>query len=853
MVKNLMSLVTVLIFLSCNQESTNKVSQDFPVPTNGTVIKEDMEEGGEREKREAWIELLHQSAPDVNWREVESERAWSEHLTKANDLKLNKRSPNVSIANGRLTGEWIEKGSSNLSGSVIATAYDPEADELYVVGAGGCLFKSTRDGESWQVVNQDLRFGGQILNFIDHNGAIRLIGVVDRAPAYSDDLGANWLPAEGWEVYSDTWGNIFSPAIHKESGHIVAMSKSTYWENLSVYVSDDGGESYKEVMELGSHDANKYSLITEANSGRLILVDKVNNENIDFYQYDPSTSSFELESVSRNVGFGADGVANLAATAIDDSTSWYYILQNRRATFFSDDLGATWVQRDSIDENAWGVGLFVSPSDPEFLLVGAVQCYRSHDGGKSFEMINRWQDYYGDPVNKLHADMMYFNEFVTSDGTIFNTISNHGGLNLSYDQCLFTPSISQDGLNVSQYYSVRTDPFYRDYIYAGSQDQGFQRGVNDNNTAIPFDQIISGDYGHIVFSAGGSNMWSVYPGGWVIYYDDPRNQRYPALTYSLDSDDETVWIPPLAEIPYSPKDAVYMAGGSVYGGQGSYLINLEVMNGAIQASQIDFDFKQASAGGTISAIHVSPIDPNFLYVATTNGKFYYSNDKGQSWTSSRMNVPGGHYLYGASIVSSSYDPSVIYMGGSGYSNSPVVRSENGGQFMLPFSSGLPPTTVFQLALDPEEQLLFAATEAGPYVCLLDEEKWYPMAEGVAPNQTYWTVEYLYPEKIARFGTYGRGIWDFEVENLGTNTVDKTLPAASWKVFPNPVKDQFNIEVSPTLDEDFTILLTDMNGRFIRQWNSAPGNTYNVGNLTAGLYMLGISSDNNTSWKRIVIE
>ena len=32
-----------------------------------------------------------------------------------------------------------------------------------------------------------------------------------------------------------------------------------------------------------------------------------------------------------------------------------------------------------------------------------------------------------------------------------------------------------------------------------------------------------------------------------------------------------------------------------------------------------------------------------------------------------------------------------------------------------------------------------------------------------PDQTYWTVEYVSEINSARFGTYGRGIWDFIVD------------------------------------------------------------------------------------------
>ena len=39
-----------------------------------------------------------------------------------------------------------------------------------------------------------------------------------------------------------------------------------------------------------------------------------------------------------------------------------------------------------------------------------------------------------------------------------------------------------------------------------------------------------------------------------------------------------------------------------------------------------------------------------------------------------------------------------------------------------------------------------------------------MSELAAPDQSYWTVEYIHGIYTARFGTYGRGIWDYTFES-----------------------------------------------------------------------------------------
>ena len=44
----------------------------------------------------------------------------------------------------------------------------------------------------------------------------------------------------------------------------------------------------------------------------------------------------------------------------------------------------------------------------------------------------------------------------------------------------------------------------------------------------------------------------------------------------------------------------------------------------------------------------------------------------------------------------------------------------------------------------------------------NDNEWYFLSGISAPDQTYWSVDYIPEINTARFGTYGRGIWDFIV-------------------------------------------------------------------------------------------
>jgi hypothetical protein len=130
-----------------------------------------------------------------------------------------------------------------------------------------------------------------------------------------------------------------------------------------------------------------------------------------------------------------------------------------------------------------------------------------------------------------------------------------------------------------------------------------------------------------------------------------------------------------------------------------------------------------------------------------------------------------------------------------------------GENFVADARGLPNTMVFDLASSYDGQLMFAATEAGPYVYILDSMRWYDLKTETTPVQTYWSVEWVDADSVARFGTYGRGIWDLQIGALPVvdTTTDTLLvatlePVHEFTVFPNPARESFTISSSRTVDQ-----------------------------------------------------
>ncbi len=768
-----------------------------------------MEDGDLKDVKKEYFEKLHWAAPEVSWKQIEHQNAIAKHQVKAELRKneLSSRDGIETVANGNLSGEWIERGSQNQSGSVFDVVYDQDTDELYLVSAGGSIFKGKRDGSEWNVIQQDLRFANRFLFLSDTIAdQKRLISAVGGDPYYSDDSGTTWVAANGMNG-SDGWRIKNAEQLDSDRKQIFLLFRKDWWSDIQLYTTKDAGENYTLLHTFNTSNLNNVAMTKAHHSSELFVIEQFTENQSQLYRWNESSSILETINTEVPFSFGADGRANLVATQ-KDGLNRLYAYDGSNVIRLSDDGGMTWETKGEIPIRPWEVAIFLSKSNPNVLFTGGVNAYRSVDQGQTWDLINEWYEYYDNVEFALHADIMAYDEYTTKEGQNFLTISNHGGLSISYDNTAINRNISLSGLNVSQYYDVTTQPGLDDLVYAGAQDQGFQRGLidTDGNITADLDQVISGDYGHTEFSEFGSRLWTVYPGGWITYYPFPASQGY-SDTYDIASDNESVWIPPLMPHPDPAENIVYAAGGSAEGGEGRFIIELRKESSGIEATNLPFDF--TVSGGNISAMATSPFDPNNWLVATDNGSVYKSTDGAQNFAAASFNVPGGHYLYGSHILYSKLDPNLVYLSGSGYSNPGVYKSTDGGSNWSAMSFGLPQTTVFKIVANADESMIFAATEAGPYVYIQSEQQWFDMSGLSAPNQTYWSVEYLENSNVVRFGTYGRGIWDFRIDQM-VNNHDLADLSGQVELFPNPVVDILNVKHG--LDKNLRYQIFDISGK-----------------------------------------
>src|SRR5690606_25591629 len=143
-----------------------------------------------------------------------------------------------------------------------------------------------------------------------------------------------------------------------------------------------------------------------------------------------------------------------------------------------------------------------------------------------FTRVNPWHEYYGDPENKLHADISLVQAFPDGAGGEILLIATDGGLYESTDGAASVRNLSLLGLRQAQYYSSYTRRSAPYSLSVGAQDQGYQRTPFPDPGLLELEQAISGDYGHLASSDDGASVWMNYP-GFTLLDPDPSRAGLP--------------------------------------------------------------------------------------------------------------------------------------------------------------------------------------------------------------------------------------------------------------------------------------------------------------------------------------
>ena len=735
----------------------------------------DAEERNNRDRRQ-WMAEMHRTAPDQDWRAIEL----------ANGLAAQQRRNELAGTKGR-TQRWTEVGSRNQAGRMHVAAVSTLGDSLYGGSSLGGVWKGSLDGQNWRPLSDNLWGGshglavagdqGQVITSITDGGLVR----------FSADEGATWLTPAGLPSNIGGCKRIVRDAGNADRVYLMLKVGAT----MRLYRSDDAGLSYSLILLLGS-------------SGGDFWLDRLNGGAIHVLDGPTMRLSLNQGLTWNNVGTLPATVNNVVLAGSEAGAPTFYAAGRVGSTWLlyrSLNAGADWTQRYVITD-FWET-MCASITNSDLIAFAGMELWRSIDGGDRFNKVNEWWEYYDDPLTKLHADFPGLDCIRTPTGEAWYACTD-GGLFRSDDGLATVLNISLEGLGVSQYYGTLTSVNNPDLILAGAQDQGYQRSTGPGRgPGYAFDQLISGDYGHLTsFDGSHSTVFSVYPGFVLIQ----RGELNPSLAGYPDFPvgESYSWLPFIQADPENEFAFYFCAKHLVRG----------VWNGGNNVtytpSHTDFT---TSGGSYLTCLGIAPSDINYRIAALDNGRIWNSQDRGQTWRLSNDNGPYAHYFYGTSVVFSPTNPQQAWLGGSGYAGSPVYRTDNGGVTWIADGSGLPNTLVYGLAVEsPANEVLYAATEAGPFRLDPASGRWEDIGNGEAPLTTYWSVEAVPAANVVRFGTYGRGIWDYSPGSV--SAVEQLPPVSNLKLMsaPNPFNPRTTVSFSLETAGHVRLSVFDVAGR-----------------------------------------
>ena len=831
-------LFVILLFAGCQLEREGE--------------KEEGEEAVNGEQ--AYYEQSRRAALGDNWEAIYEQN--QENRIRASQNRLVLRG---SFAGGALQGDWYERGSSNIAGSLSVVHFYPATDSIYAISQSQTLVKGGLTGGAWTVLNDREAFDARVLAVVPIAGGKRIVTArkgMDKRLFYSDNEGKTWTAATGVDNNAYVTGGAKNLIVlnngvmfYLRYGYYKASSTTGF----TLFRSADNGATWTTTKDFITRSDEKVAVWSPFGSNDLYLLD----EGKIMYSLTGMATVLTAQNIPKPLTDTAEIVlsgykngANLTLYALFDSKNLFQSVNN----------GVTWTNISTLPKPAWeGLRLTANPWVANLLYYGEVSLFSSADAGKN------WVSYrdninFNTPLDRMHVDMMCIKPFQKTDGTKFLLIGNHGGLGYLPEPFNVTTNLTKTNCPITDYYDVMT---IGGYIFAGAQDQGSQRFDGSAGTNVLSAQpFIGGDYTRLNSSVNGTKFWEIYPaargadslnGGItsrIHYVDDPfsvltQNDHFYNIANVEGSSNKNVapWGVPTCNWGNPAANSILVGGGSVVKDDTtvSNLIKMTYNGSKIVGTAYPFNFKTGT-GVFITAVGHSSVDVNNMYVATNKGNFYYSKDGGATFTLS-AGIAGAPQLfkYGSCLQTSKINKDLVFYSGKGGG---VYKTTNGGASFSNMSTGMDSTFIHEMVLNANETLLFASTDNGPYVCVLNTGQWYSLATATTPIKRFRGVEYVANENVVRFATFGRGVWDFKITAQPVTAVSTPQTASDIAVFPTILHIGTPLSINGS-NGTSTLQIFDLQGRTVLTEAITTANHHlQMPTLTSGIYVYAIREKNN---------
>jgi photosystem II stability/assembly factor-like uncharacterized protein len=430
----------------------------------------------------------------------------------------------------------------------------------------------------------------------------------------------------------------------------------------------------------------------------------------------------------------------------------------------------------------------VKDNDPNVVVAGGVTMVRSSNGGASWSSVG----------GNVHADHHAFAVDPANPNTIYN--GNDGGMYRSEDGGASYTKIS-NGLAINQFYAIAVDQRAEDISYGGTQDNG-----TFSITSSSAQRIAGGDGFYVVVDHSNSDIiYGEYPNGDLWKLNRGTGQQFPDINGGLFG--EAQWSAPILMDPVDPN--------VLYHGRQQLFVTVDGGN--------DWQAVSPQVAGQISAIGVSKVNRDIIYVGSNRGTLLVSRDGGQTWNDYTFSggVPN---RYIADFAPALKSEAVCYVSVAGFFSGHVFKTTNYGETWTDVSSNLPDIPVNALAIHPDDDnVLYAGTDLGVFVTVDGGANWMTYMNGL-PRTEVLDMEVHTANSELRIATYGRSMWSIELERpVSPPSISSPIGGEVWTVGSAHVlgwsgfDGAVNVELSTDDGQTWAPLAQNVAGGLMR-WN-----------------------------------
>jgi photosystem II stability/assembly factor-like uncharacterized protein len=692
-------------------------------------------------------------------------------------------------------------------GRVTCVVGDPTNRQVFYMGScGGGVFKTDDGGDHWYNVTDAYLNTSAIgaIAMAPSNNNILYVGTGESTirsnVSHGDGVYKTTDGGKTWEHCGlEATRHIGQITVHPQDPNTVLVAALGHaWgdnEERGVYKTTDGGKTWTKTL-YKSPRAGAVDLSQDLNNPNTVYAAvwqgrrypwAASSGGDDSSLWNSTDGGDTWQDITERLGFqGILGKIGVAISPANPDRIWALVEAEDGAMCRSDDGGQTWKRvsdNPELRRRAWYyTHIFADPSDADTVWVLNLQCWKSSDGGATYEAI---------PTP--HGD----NHGLWIDPNDSNRIieGNDGGACVSYNGGKTWSTILNQP--TAQFYHVTTDTQQPYHVYGSQQDNWAMR-----LPSVSFEGAISwkdyvepggGESGYIaikptepgtVFGGGiGTGLGHGRLRAWNPQTRQSRNVTVWPEVHGFGAGTEKhkyrfQWTFPLEISPHDP-DKLYACSNHVHvstdEGASWETISPDLTRNDSEKQQssggpITSDNSGAEIYCTIFAFQESPHQAGVLWAGSDDGLIHLSKDGGKNWDNI---TPPADMLPEWSRISiielSPHQEGKAYVAANRYQlddNRPyLLKTEDHGQSWTEINNGIRPDDITRtIREDPNKQgLLYCGTETGLYVSFDDGGSWQSLQpQGVRGLPNTMPVTPIYDLVIKGtdmvVATNGRSFW-----------------------------------------------------------------------------------------------